>query len=529
MAKHYPLARLGGADRQLLAAEETGSQTGERTRATAMGGVLLTTAGVAAVSMFFALHHAVGVSTGWAVPLALAWGTVIVNIDRLLIITMSGSRGHPVRLAVTVLSRLVLAALIAIVVATPLVLQIFAKDIGAELPILQEKKSAQYNQSLASGSDAKQLAKINAEIKTETAAANGTGSSAVTADQQAIATLNSQIATAETAEQNAYLKWQCELGGLKGSQCPANTSGKVGNGPLSKADEEAYQLDVQKVTALKGQLATDQQTLAADKKIAQLGAGAAQAHLNNLKQERTTLQNAINTLIQKDDAANADDTGLLAQLSALNASSAVNSGLAAAHWTVTALFFVIELLPVMVKCLMLLGDKTAYEEIVEMQTQAALDQAALRQRAETDAAELRAQNIRDLAALEVGHARDVKADRLETELAIIKENNRARQDIELDITRREKGTHIEVNKRFASATREHILASVDEWARGVRDKITQAMSQVRPGSPPGPGGPVAPQQAGNGHIPAQTGGSGQPQHTTVYTDPNYTLPDGDGL
>ena len=182
MPKLYLLARLGGADRQLLAAEEAGSNTGEHTKFAAMGGVLLTTAGVAAVSMFFALYHAVGTGVGWAIPLGLVWGVVIVNVDRLLIITMSGTRGHPVQMAATIVSRLVLAALIAAVVATPLVLQIFSRDIGAELPILQAQKSAQYNKSLGNGADAKQLAQINAEIAAENAVINGTGHSRVATD-----------------------------------------------------------------------------------------------------------------------------------------------------------------------------------------------------------------------------------------------------------------------------------------------------------------------------------------------------------
>jgi hypothetical protein len=511
MAKHYLLSRLGGADGQLLAAEETGSRTGERTKFAAMGGVLLTTAGVATVSMFFALHHAVGVSVGGSVFLAIAWGVVIINLDRLLIVTMGSTRGHPVQLAVTMMSRLMLAALIALVVATPLVLQIFASDIGAELPILQEQKSQQFKQSLAGGADEKQLATINSEITAEEAVINGTGPSQVGTDKAAVNTLISEVNAARNAETKAYLKWQCEAGGLKGAQCPSDTSGRVGNGPLAHADKEAYDNAVQKYNFLNDQLTTAKNTLSNDKKVAAGNVASAEAALAKLKNQRTDLQNKINGLIANDDNANKRDAGLLAQISALNASSAKNRGLAAAHWTVTALFFVIEILPVTVKCLLLLAPESAYEEIVAKKSRAAVEQADVTLAAERDAVWVRAQQIRDMAALEADHQRDTRAAQLRSEFSIAQGKAQAKQDIEADMTRRDKGTRIEVNKRFASATREHILAGVDQWARGIRDKINQA---------------TQPQSAQAG---SQQGANGQVPHTTVQHNPGHTMPNGGSI
>lgn len=511
MAKRYLLARLGGADRKLLADEEVGSQTGERTKFVAMGGVLLTTAGVATVSMFFALHHAVGVDVGWSIPIALAWGVVIINVDRLLIITMGSTRGHPAQMAVTIATRLALAALIAVVVATPLVLQIFASDIGAELPILAQQKSQQFKQSLANGADEKQMAAIGSEIAAENAVINGTGPSQVATDQGAVDTLTGQVNAARNAESTAYAKWQCEAGGLKGAECPPGTSGLVGNGPLAHADKEAYNNAVQKYGALNGQLTTAETTVANDKKIAQRNAKTAETELARLKGQQAGLQDKINGLIASDDKANKADVGLLQQISALDAASAKNPGLAVAHWTVTALFFIIEILPVTVKCLLLLGSESAYEQIVTKKGDAAIQQAELTLQAETDAIGVRAQHIRDIAALEADHERNTRAAQLQSQEAISQYKEQARQDIETDMTRRDKGTRIEVNKRFAAATREHILAGVDDWARGIRDKINRATQPQ-------------PTQAGQ-----QQSANGQAQHTSVLHNPGYTTPDGDSI
>ena len=136
MAKFYLLSRLGGGNRELLADGQPAATTGERAKFAAMGGVLLTTAGVASVSMFFALHHAVGADIGWSIALGLAWGVVILNLDRFLVVTMNGARDRGWLMAMTVLGRLLLAALVAMVVSMPLVLQIFASDISSELPLI---------------------------------------------------------------------------------------------------------------------------------------------------------------------------------------------------------------------------------------------------------------------------------------------------------------------------------------------------------------------------------------------------------
>jgi hypothetical protein len=417
---------------------------------------------------------------------------------------MSGTRGHPVQMAVTMLSRLVLAALIAIVVALPLVLQIFASDVGAQLPIIQQQQSKKFAQGLATGADGKQLAAINAEITTEENLINGKGGSQVATDQATVNQLTGAVQRARNAENTAYAKWQCEIGGLKGSVCPPGTSGRPGNGPLAQSDQEAYNNAVNSYNTVNGQLIAAENTLKNDQKAAGQAAGNAQQALANLKKQRTALQNKINALIASDDKANKKDTGLLEQIQALNAASAQDSGLAVAHWTVTALFFVIEILPVSVKCLLLLGDQTAYEQILAKKSEAAVQQADLTVQAETDAVRTRAQSVREIAEREEQTRRNIREAQLQSDYAIARDREQARQDIEADIIRRNRGTRIEVNKRYASATREHILAAVDDWARRIREKINQA----------------AQRQGANGQVQ---------QRTQVQQASGYNTPNGSGI
>lgn len=471
MAKRYLLARLGGADARMLADEEIASQTGERTRFVAMGGVLLTTAGVAALSMFFALHHAVGLSTGWSIPFALAWGVVIINIDRFLIITMTGSRGHPWRLAVTVLVRLVLATLIAIVVATPIVLQVFSSDIEAELPVIQQRQSAAFVKSQAHDGAETQLAKDNAQIKIEQGVANGNGEGQVATDQATVNRLTPLVISAKNAESVADAKLECEQGGLKGAECPPGTSGFVGFGPLATADQTAYSNAVQNYNTLSSQLAAAKSTLLIATNAATQKESAAQRQVTTLTADANKEQATINAAITHDTKENAQDTGLLEQIHALFAASDVDSGLAWAHWIVTALFFVIEILPVTIKCLLLLGEETPYEQITAKRGEAAVEQAQVTIDAEMDVIRARAQSKRDIADLEARAEHDIRQAALQSDLAIIQDKELARQGVETDYTRREKGTRIEANRRFNSATRDHILAAIDDWALQIREAI----------------------------------------------------------
>src|SRR3954447_23537139 len=74
------LAQLGGANLQILP-----NVPSAKGRFIQMGLVLLSTAGLAVLSMSFALIEGLKSAPWLAVPLAFIWGFIILNIDRLLI------------------------------------------------------------------------------------------------------------------------------------------------------------------------------------------------------------------------------------------------------------------------------------------------------------------------------------------------------------------------------------------------------------------------------------------------------------
>src|SRR4051794_19039005 len=77
------LAALAGARLDVLQVAP-----GSRAKYVALGGVLLSTGGLAAVSAAFAVHMALGAPMLLAAAIGLGWGLVIVNLDRMLLVGM---------------------------------------------------------------------------------------------------------------------------------------------------------------------------------------------------------------------------------------------------------------------------------------------------------------------------------------------------------------------------------------------------------------------------------------------------------
>src|SRR5215218_9482766 len=138
------LASLGGARPDVLALAP-----GARARFVALGGVLLSTGGLAVLSAAFAVHMALGVVWPLALLVGLGWGAVIVNLDRMLLVGMAHDASLKRNLLMAV-PRVGLALVLGVVISTPLVLQIFHKEIDTEVVALQAEQSDEYKKSLDS-------------------------------------------------------------------------------------------------------------------------------------------------------------------------------------------------------------------------------------------------------------------------------------------------------------------------------------------------------------------------------------------
>jgi hypothetical protein len=375
------LAWLGGANNDILDTVPT-----ERARYVQMALVLLTTCGLGSLSMMFALDNGVHTPLAVAIIGGVVWGFIILNIDRFLVLSMGHTRDWK-KLLMMALPRLALAAVISIVVATPLTLRIFQHDINNQMMIQQNTESAQQSKSEQSTILAQQLAKVNGQITTwnQVLAGNLEGVTASTpqlaADQKNVTGLKQSTADAQTAMDSAYDKWNCEVNGA-GAGCAAGASTLPGNGPRAQNDWLQYTQDKSSYDNLSSQLSAAEKQESADTQTANVNAksslaseqATARAKLPGLMKQQATLQNEVDNQIQSNaDDVNGND-GILAQLQALSSAGAQDPVLGLAQWIVTLLFFFIEILPVMVKFLLNMGPLSLYEVALKNEEDSKIDQ-----------------------------------------------------------------------------------------------------------------------------------------------------------
>ena len=431
----------GGGDKGLLA-----QMPEERGRFGQMAVVLLTTAGIAAMSMVFALHDAVKASSLVAVILGLLWGVVILNLDRFLVMSMrrTQSRWHQIGIA---LPRVALATVLAVVISTPLVLRVFASDINLQLFIMQQSQSVQYAKQEANSSEGQQARQLLQKINTDQDILNGHLPQSVTSpqlqnDQAKVTKLEAAAQSAHQEEAAAYQAWQCEL---TGQHC-SGASGLTGQGALARAKELLYQQaqanydSVQRaLQAAQNQEQTDQARFAPQQqaRIQQLEAEA-QQELPKLQAQYRELEAALQATAANGAKANSANTGILAQLQALSEASSRNSSLEAVRIAVLALFFLIEILPVTVRFLLNLGPPTVYETAVQLQEE-------------------------QLASL--------MRIRSDEELRIEEARSKTRITAESDMQERERNLGVATNVHATSETARILNTALEEWRRQVRAKL----------------------------------------------------------
>lgn len=334
----------------------------DRFRYVAMGGVLLTTAAVAAVSASFALVTAVKVPPAVGIVAGVAWGIVILNLDRLLIVSMTRRSGWW-RNIFAALPRLLLAFLLGTVISTPLVLRIFEPEINAELVVLQNQRKAEFDDALATNPQYAEIPELESQLADAQADANRSPEVAVAADPGVIAA-KAKVKTTGDAYAEAQRLVQCEIDGV------ADCGGTGVPGVAESARERIRARDV----ALRDyNAALDDQ--AAAEAVARTAAGEAAA---TARQEADRLTDELTRRrdLKKGEQAGfaaiaANDDGLLSRIEALGSLGDKRGDLWLAQLVLFFLFLSLEVLPVLVKLMQLGGRLTLYEQLIEKMEESA--------------------------------------------------------------------------------------------------------------------------------------------------------------
>jgi Domain of unknown function (DUF4407) len=460
------MASLGGGDLAIL---ERAPQ--ERARFVQMAGVLLTTAGIAVVSMIFALRYGVKAPLAAAIVLGLLWGVVIFNLDRFLVLSMGDTRDR-VRLVLITLPRLALAVVLALVISTPLVLRIFASDINQQLFIMQQRASRQEAALIAGSGQQQEANRVKTKIAADQGILNGHLPQSITSPQlqsaQAqVSQLQRQAHADFQAEVTTREAWQCEL---DGQNCVGSSS-KAGNGPRAQAKYLEYQQAVRTYAVVRSQLGA---ALAAENAAQRAFSGDLTSRIRQIKAQARQELPALQARYQKlesdllgtaatGERVNNANTGLLAQLQALSEASAQNASLRAARLAVLALFFLIEILPVTVKFLLNMGPLSAYEVVARLREDEAIDAATTHR---------------------------VESRRLE------EASSQARVRVQADLRRKEEDLCRYVNRQIAAETGKILDASLQEWSRRARASLSRGGARPS-GDGPAPSANGAARPAGN--------------------------------
>lgn len=323
-----------------------------------MAFILFTTALEAFIAAAFAINMVLSdpknptqtVALSVLLTAGLVWALIIFNIDRLMVMGMEGL--HRWSLVGPVLLRVVLAALIGFVMATPLVLQVFGPEINEKMAALQEAKQKAAQGQIEEAQtklDAAQ-GELSAAVAGLSTAGLGEGVDSNPAVIGARATLSKAQTECNQARNNQALERLGQLPREKGG------SEKGGDGPVAAALQQA-------ADAACAQVAPAQ--IALDRALEQAKPTGEQVQVAQaVAQERvTTLEASVAQLQVAKDAAEAykkkqDDlaaTGLLTRLEALDlltssTSEDAQANLAGkAHWALIGLLVSIEILPVLFK------------------------------------------------------------------------------------------------------------------------------------------------------------------------------------
>ncbi|GAB3358445.1 DUF4407 domain-containing protein [Modestobacter lapidis] len=451
------LAVLAGARLDLLAVAP-----GARSKFVALGGVLLSTGALAALSAAFAVHMALGAPWAVAVLIGLGWGLVIINLDRMLLVGM-GHDSSWVRNIGLAVPRIALAAVLGTVISTPLTLQVFDKEIEATMVTLQAEAAQEFTTELNADARYAQIPTLQQRVADEQAVIASGGMTDPNADPR-VGTAQAErdarqaayaAAQARAAELNA--KAQCELDGTCGS-------GEAGTGDAYLAAAAAASQQATVTAAAKADLDAADAELRAARTEAGAAAEAAdrrsvaqaEADIVTDQAELARLTDARNAEQAAFEAENGESNGILARLEAMDRLAEDRPTLGTAHLMLFLLFLSIEILPVLMKVMLNFSPPTGYDRMV-----------TLREDEEVEAEEIRREGRR--------RAQQARAD-----LVVAAETDRmAREILDREMAARDEAARI--------AARRAQAGPLSRMARGLR---AWTMDALRPSRGTGPEQPA---------------------------------------
>jgi hypothetical protein len=390
---------LSGADRDVLRHCER-----ERGKLIAMGGTVATTSILAAIAATFTIHQFLHAPLPVALILGVGWGVAIMNLDRWLLMSIRRQETAAKTILMAV-PRLVLALLIGMVIAEPLVLRVFEPEVTAQALRDKQQERAEGRQEIK-----EQYASVSSlkarqdEVQAEVTGVNN-GSAAVGSPAYREANANYRRLEAKAAK--ARHAAACERDGRCGSD-------KAGAGPAySEKDAIAERLEGE-ADAAKAHMESLQANL-----LAQEGRQAEHVHrlgrneLERVRSQLRELRGQREDDVKKLREAYAAPIGLLDRVEALSHLSEEHPSMLFIRLLLFFFILAIDTMPALAKLLMSLGKPSLYEQ-VQLALEAS-DADAINQQASAyaKANEVQAQILVDEAMARQAAAKAVQDELLE--------------------------------------------------------------------------------------------------------------------
>ncbi|MFD1314673.1 DUF4407 domain-containing protein [Namhaeicola litoreus] len=290
-----------GADTDIL----SDCPKSEQVKFAGIGGTVFFTAVMAFLASAYALYTVFD-NYFAAIGFGLIWGLLIFNLDRFIVSTIK-KQGKFWKEFFQVVPRIVLAIIISVVIAKPLELKIFEKEIDQVL-LKQKNQLTLENQDQVAQQFSSEITRVEGEIKA----------------------LKNEISAKETEVNNLYDTYIAEAEGREGTL-------KLGKGPVYKEKREKHDESLIELQSLKE---TNQAKITSK-----------EDELLSLRDKETAQVNADQPIIDGFD-------GLMARINALDELPTMPS------LFIFLLFLAIETAPILAK---LLSPKGAYDLKLEIQ------------------------------------------------------------------------------------------------------------------------------------------------------------------
>lgn len=302
-----------------------------------------------------AFRYALSLPLATAVAVGAGWGVVVLCFD-LALMTAAPGRGFLSGLG-TFGARALVSVLAAFTFASPIVLVMYAKDVGTQMAKDEQTDLATYNHTVI-------IPKYAGDIKAD----NNT----ITTDQDKINHANQKVAFWQQQVENAGLQATCEAGGISGQVGCQQGTGQVGEGPV-------YRVRISELQNAQANLANAQSQ--ANSTQASLGQqiSSAQAALSQAQQaERTDYAQAR--------ARYLNNNGLIARWRALGEIEKAHASVRAQVWLFEGLIVAIDLSALITK----ISSRTpSYNRLIEAERTKVTLRAAMDEEDAVDKIELK--------------------------------------------------------------------------------------------------------------------------------------------